>query len=107
MLVDISYTVEIEDIPDRLRELYERDILEVLQKEVSLGGGVDRLTILLEESPPRLEEIREAVTRLSKELGKLQIRLRDIEAILKGYQKETKGNLQGCPWILKGKYMNG
>lgn len=96
MLVDISYTVEIEDIPVRLRELYERDVLEVLHKESDLIFFLERLATLLEEPNPDLEETREAVTKLSKELGKLQIRLRDIEAILKGYQKYKLG-LQETP----------
>lgn len=92
MLVDISYTVEIDNIPARLRDLYERDVLDILHKESDLIFFLEQLATLLEEpDPSKLDETREVLTKLSKEFGKIQIRLKDIDAILRGYQKYKLG----------------
>ena len=92
MLVDISYTVEIDNIPARLRDLYQKDVLGVINGKSDLICLLEMAAPLLGSSDPsELDQTREVLAKLSKEFGKIQIRLRDIDAILRGYQKYKLG----------------
>jgi hypothetical protein len=92
MLVDISYTVEIDDIPTRVKDLYQKDVLGAVHEDSDLTCLLEKVATLLGSSDsPKLDEAREILTKLSKEFGKIQIRLKDIDAILRGYQKYKLG----------------
>jgi hypothetical protein len=115
MLADISYTIDIEEIPERVKDLYEKDVLEKIRSG-SHGGEVSKLNYYLEEiegsldnfdSPSAgvthdpltpinlsIEQIRGNLVKLSEEFSHIQIRIRDIDMILKGYQKYKLGLLE-------------
>jgi len=116
MLADISYTIDIEEIPERVKDLYEKDVLEKIRDVGFDGGEVSKLNYYLEEiegalgdfdSPsagvthdpptpvsPSIEQIRGNLVKLSEEFSRIQIRIRDIDMILKGYQRYKLGLLE-------------
>ena len=86
MLVNISYSIDFDEVPKVVRKFLQEDI----QKE--FGTGV---LYKLEDSITYLEDGREnigktiqTIEEMRELLIKMDLRLNECSAILKGYQKE-------------------
>ena len=86
MLVNISYSIDLEDVPAEVRRFLERDILKSVEVDI-LHATQDTVTALKIDE----ENIGLAIQRIDKlrqMLVKADMRLNDCSNILKGYQKE-------------------
>lgn len=86
MLVNISYSIDLEDVPAEVRRFLERDILKSVEVDI-LHATQDTVAALKIDE----ENIGLAIQRIDKlrqMLVKADMRLNDCSNILKGYQKE-------------------
>jgi len=99
MIVDISYSVDVEEIPSRLAELFEKDVVKPLQNHDSdLNFFIAQVEGHLSELDDHaIEDTKEKLYKVSLYLSSVQRRLRNIDAILRGYQKCKLGLLEPQP----------
>ena len=82
MKVNISYSIELDDIPKKVREF----MLDAAQKSQSIEAGI-RYTISLMEDNMSIDERLKHIDEVRREMADIDLVLMDCSEILHGYQK--------------------
>ena len=82
MKVNISYSIELDDIPKKVREF----MLDAAQKSQSIEAGI-RYTISLMEDNMSIDEQLKHIDEVRREMADIDLVLMDCSEILNGYQK--------------------
>ena len=82
MKVNISYSIELDDIPKKVREF----MLDAAQKSQSIEAGI-RYTISLMEDNMSIDEQLKHIDEVRREMADIDLVLMDCSEILHGYQK--------------------
>ena len=82
MKVNISYSIELDDIPKKVREF----MLDAAQKSQSIEAGI-RYTISLMEDNMSIDEQLQHIDEVRREMADIDLVLMDCSEILHGYQK--------------------
>tara|TARA_R100001594_G_C3928526_1_gene237551 strand:+ start:153 stop:482 length:330 start_codon:yes stop_codon:yes gene_type:complete len=82
MKVNISYSIELDDIPKKVREF----MLDTAQKSQSIEAGI-RYTISLMEDNMSIDEQLKHIDEVRREMADIDLVLMDCSEILHGYQK--------------------
>ena len=82
MKVNISYSIELDDIPKKVREF----MLDTAQKSQSIEAGI-RYTISLMEDNMSIDEQLKHIDEVRREMADIDLTLIDCSEILHGYQK--------------------
>ena len=86
MLVNISYSLDLEDVPSEVRRFLERDILRSIEVDI-LHATQDTLAAM-KAGEENIGLAIERIEKLCQTLVKTDMRLNDCSNILKGFQKE-------------------
>ena len=82
MKVNISYSIELDDIPKKVRQF----MLDAAQKSQSIEAGI-RYTISLMEDNMSIDEQLKHIDEVRREMADIDLVLMDCSEILHGYQK--------------------
>ena len=82
MKVTIQYSIDLEDIPNKVRDF----LMTSAQKSQSIEAGI-RYTISLMEDNMSIAEQLKRIDEVRKEMADIDITLMDCSEILHGYQK--------------------
>ena len=82
MKVNIQYSIELDEIPGKVREF----MLDVAQKSQSIEAGI-RYTISLMEDNMSIAEQLKRIDEVRREMADIDLTLMDCSEILHGYQK--------------------
>ena len=82
MKVNIQYSIELDEIPGKVREF----MLDVAQKSQSIEAGI-RYTISLMEDNMSIDEQLKRIDEVRREMADIDLTLMDCSEILHGYQK--------------------
>ena len=82
MKVTIQYSVDLEDIPNKVRDF----LMTSAQKSQSIEAGI-RYTISLMEDNMSIEEQLKRIDEVRREMADIDLTLMDCSEILHGYQK--------------------
>ena len=82
MKVTIQYSVDLEDIPNKVRDF----LMTSAQKSQSIEAGI-RYTISLMEDNMSIDEQLKRIDEVRKEMADIDLILMDCSEILHGYQK--------------------
>ena len=82
MKVNIQYSIELEEIPNKVKEF----MLDVAQKSQSIEAGI-RYTISLMEDNMSIDEQLKRIDEVRREMADIDLTLMDCSEILHGYQK--------------------
>ena len=82
MKVNIQYSVDLEDIPNKVREL----LMTSAQKSLNIEAGI-RYTISLMEDNMSIDEQLKRIDEVRREMADIDLTLMDCSEILHGYQK--------------------
>tara|TARA_Y100000816_G_C25850259_1_gene444177 strand:+ start:171 stop:500 length:330 start_codon:yes stop_codon:yes gene_type:complete len=82
MKVTIQYSVDLEDIPNKVREL----LMTSAQKSQNIEAGI-RYTISLMEDNMSIDEQLKRIDEVRREMADIDLTLMDCSEILHGYQK--------------------
>tara|TARA_Y100000593_G_scaffold20847_1_gene41970 strand:+ start:7362 stop:7706 length:345 start_codon:yes stop_codon:yes gene_type:complete len=85
MLVDISYTIPIEELPTRAKELISKDIDAKLVAEIS--PQLTEICNLLDEAPTNSEKVLQKLNKVYGDLAFVNLRLRNIISMVTGHQE--------------------
>tara|TARA_R100000808_G_C2060357_1_gene92057 strand:- start:29 stop:367 length:339 start_codon:yes stop_codon:yes gene_type:complete len=86
MLVDISYTIPLDQLPDRIKELLQRDVAPIYNSQKIENNLADVLTALQEE-PINSLRVLEGVQKIREDLAFADMRLKNIYSMMSGYQQ--------------------
>tara|TARA_Y100000593_G_C4140742_1_gene252110 strand:- start:76 stop:414 length:339 start_codon:yes stop_codon:yes gene_type:complete len=86
MLVDISYTISLEQLPDRIKELLQKDVAPIYSSQEIENKLTDVVTALQEE-PINSLRVLEGIQKIREELAFADMRLKNIYAMMSGYQE--------------------
>ena len=82
MKVTIQYSVDLEDIPNKVRDF----LMTSAQKSQSIEAGI-RYTISLMEDNMSIDEQLKRIDEVRREMADIDLTLMDCSEILHGYQK--------------------
>ena len=82
MKVTIQYSIDLEDIPNKVRDF----LMTSAQKSQSIEAGI-RYTISLMEGNMSIDEQLKRIDEVRKEMADIDLTLMDCSEILHGYQK--------------------
>ena len=82
MKVTIQYSVDLEDIPNKVRDF----LMTSAQKSQSIEAGI-RYTISLMEDSMSIDEQLKRIDEVRREMADIDLTLMDCSEILHGYQK--------------------
>ena len=82
MKVTIQYYIDLEDIPNKVRDF----LMTSAQKSQSIEAGI-RYTISLMEGNMSIDEQLKRIDEVRKEMADIDLTLMDCSEILHGYQK--------------------
>ena len=82
MKVTIQYSIDLEDIPNKVRDF----LMTSAQKSQSIEAGI-RYTISLMEDNMSIDEQLKRIDEVRKEMADIDLTLMDCSEILHGYQK--------------------
>ena len=82
MKVNIQYSIELEEIPNKVKEF----MLDVAQKSQSIEAGI-RYTISLMEDNMSIDEQLKHIDEVRREMADIDLVLMDCSEILHGYQR--------------------
>ena len=82
MRVRLSYSVELEDVPDSVAELIETEMFRIDSAKEKIGKAYQTLC----EEEPHLELVLKSVDQARQVLGAIDLRLSECESILQGYK---------------------
>lgn len=83
MRVRLSYSVELEDVPDSVAELIEGELFRIEQAKESIGRAYKALC----EDEPHLGLVAKSLDKARQTLGAIDVRLNECESILAGYER--------------------
>ena len=82
MKVNIQYSIELEEIPNKVKEF----MLDVAQKSQEIEAGI-RYTISLMDDNMSIDEQLKRIDKVRREMADIDLTLMDCSEILHGYQK--------------------
>ena len=82
MKVTIQYSIDLEDIPNKVRDF----LMTSAQKSQNIEAGI-RYTISLMEDNMSIDEQLKRIDEVRKEMADIDLTLMDCSEILHGYQK--------------------
>jgi hypothetical protein len=83
MRVRLSYSVELEDVPDSVAELIEGELFRIDRAKEKIGKAYQ--TLCKEE--PHLELVVKSIDEARQSLAAIDVRLSECENILLGYKQ--------------------
>jgi chromosome segregation ATPase len=86
MLVNISYSIDLDEVPDVVRRFVEADVRNKLQTDLTYA--VEDILAQLKKGEENIGRCIEKVQQLRELVVKLDMRLSDCNDILRGYQME-------------------
>ena len=90
MLVNISYSVDFDEVPQRVRDFLKGDITRTVQ--VDIKHGLEDAIASLEPNNENIGKTIQNIEVIREFLVKVDMRLNDCSNILKGYQRELLGD---------------
>lgn len=87
MLVNISYSIDLDEVPDVVRRFVETDVRNKLQTDLTYA--VEDVLAQLKKGEENIGRCIEKVQELRELIVKLDMRLSDCNDILRGYQMEV------------------
>ena len=85
MLVDISYTIPLKELPERAKELIQRDISEDLTEQIQ--SRLTEACELLDEAPVNVMKVLEKVNQVRGAIAYADLRLKNVSSMISGYQE--------------------
>lgn len=95
MLVNISYSIDLDEVPDVVRRFVEADVRNKLQTD--LIYAVEDILAQLKKGEENIGRCIEKVQQLRELVVKLDMRLSDCNDILRGYQMEILNPQEAAP----------
>ena len=86
MIVNISYSIEFDEVPKVVRGFLENDVYPELSGEII--QAVSQAIVALDEEEENTAKATQKIDQIRETLVKLDMRLSDCSNILKGYQRE-------------------
>lgn len=86
MLVNISYSIDFDEVPKIVRGFLENDVYPELSGEII--QAVSQAIVALDEEEENAAKATQKIDQIREALVKLDMRLSDCSNILKGYQQE-------------------
>ena len=86
MLVNISYSIDFDEVPKVVRGFLENDVYPELSGEII--QAVSQAIVALDEEEENAAKATQKIDQIREALVKLDMRLSDCSNILKGYQRE-------------------
>ena len=83
MRVRLSYSVELEDVPDSVAELIEGELFRINQAKEC----IDRALKGLSQEEPHLDLVAKSLDKARQTIGAIDVRLNECESILAGYER--------------------
>ena len=83
MRVRLSYSVELEDVPDSVAYLIEGEMFRIDEAKEKIGRAYDTLC----EEEPHVELVLKSIDQARQALGAIDLRLNECESILEGYRQ--------------------
>ena len=83
MRVRLSYSVELEDVPDSVAELIEGELYRLENAKEGIGKALEALG----HEEPHLDLVAKALDKTRQLLGAIDTRLNECESILAGYER--------------------
>lgn len=83
MRVRLSYSVELEDVPDSVAELIEGELFRIDEVKQSIGKALEGLN----QDEPHLDLVAKSLDKARQVLGAIDVRLNECESILGGYER--------------------
>ena len=83
MRVRLSYSVELEDVPDSVAELIEGELFRIDEVKQSIGKALEGLS----QDEPHLDLVAKSLDKARQVLGAIDVRLNECESILGGYER--------------------
>ena len=83
MRVRLSYSVELEDVPDAVAELIEGELYRLENAKEGVGKALEALS----HEEPHLDLVAKALDKTRQLLGAIDTRLNECESILAGYER--------------------
>jgi DNA repair ATPase RecN len=95
VLVNISYSIDFEEVPKVVRKFLQEDI----QKEFGTGvlHKLEDSIVYLEDGRENIGKAVQSIEEIRKFLIKVDMRLNECSGILKGYQQELLNEVQAAP----------
>lgn len=95
MLVNISYSIDLDEVPDVVRRFVEADVRNKLQTDLTYA--VEDILAQLKKGEENIGRCIEKVQQLRELVVKLDMRLSDCNDILRGYQMEILNPQEAAP----------
>jgi len=92
MRVRLSYSVELEDVPDSVAYLIEGEMFRIDNAKEKIGKAYNALC----EDEPHIELVLKSIDQARQALGAIDLRLSECENILEGY-RQAQGPLSEDP----------
>ena len=83
MRVRLTYSVELEDVPDSVAELIEGELFRIDLVKESIGQAYNALN----QDEPHLDLVAKSLDKARQTLGAIDVRLNECESILAGYER--------------------
>jgi len=83
MRVRLSYSVELEDVPDSVAYLIEGEMFRIDHAKEKIGKAHNALC----EDEPHVELVLKSIDQARQALGAIDLRLNECESILEGYRQ--------------------
>ena len=83
MRVRLSYSVELEDVPDSVAELIEGELFRIESAKECMVKALEGLS----QEEPHLELVAKSLDKARQTLGSIDLRLNECESILGGYER--------------------
>ena len=95
MRVRLSYSVELEDVPDSIAYLIEGEMFRIDNAKEKIGKAYSTLC----EDEPHVELVLKSIDQARQALGAIDLRLSECENILEGYRQAQDPPLLDEPAI--------
>ena len=83
MRVRLTYSVELEDVPDSVAELIEGELFRIDTVKENIGQAYNALS----QDEPHLDLVAKSLDKARQTLGAIDMRLSECESILAGYER--------------------
>jgi len=83
MRVRLSYSVELEDVPDAVAELIEGELYRLENAKEGIGKAIEALS----HEEPHLDLVAKSLDKTRLLLAAIDTRLSECESILAGYER--------------------
>ena len=83
MRVRLSYSVELEDVPDSVAELIEGELYRLENAKQDIAKALEGLS----QEEPHLDLVAKSLDKARQTIGAIDVRLNECESILGGYER--------------------